>query len=265
ARFTELSAQWGGMQVARSYDNGSGVSPFLNTYQTQDVAHGAASAYSFKYTPSAVLAGSHDAELTGFFQGIKDNHPTYWTFYHEPDDQLYKTHEFTPADYRAAWAHIKTIADRVKASRPNLKIFATLIIMEYSMRPNIAPSRPLLGANGMYPGDDVIDVFGVDAYNDKTGGGITDPATQFGKVIDFAQAHKKPWAIGELGSCPVTGNPQGRATYLTQAISYWKSRQAPAFAAYFDLTWPTCDYRMDSDAAATKVWHDAVTRGLSAF
>jgi hypothetical protein len=139
--------------------------------------------------------------------------------------------------------------------------------MEYSMRPTVAPNRPLTGPNGMYPGDSVIDVFGVDAYNaGAQNGTLYDPATQFGKVIDFAEQHKKPWAIGELGSCPVKGNANGRAEYLTQAIKYWKSRNdPPVYAAYFDVAWSTCDYTLDGDAAATKVWKTAVTQGLKAF
>lgn len=267
ARYGELATQFGALKVVRSYDGSSGVSPFLNTYQAQDVAHGATSAYSFKYAPAEVIAGKHDTELKQFFAGIKDGHTVYWTYWHEPDDELYKTHSFTPTDYRAAWAHIKSIADAAKAARPMLKALATLIIMEYSMRPNVTASRPLLGPNGMYPGDGVIDVFGVDAYNaDATSGGTLDPATQFGKVIDFAQQHGKPWAIGEFGSCPVAGDANGRATYMTNAIKYWKSRQSvPAYVAYFDLDWPVCDYRLDTDAKATAVWHNAVSVGLSAF
>ncbi len=266
ARFDQLSAAWGGMKVVRSYDGSSGVTPFLKTFQDQDVAHGAVSSYSFKYLPSEVLAGKHDAELRSFFQSIKDGHKTYWTYWHEPDDELYKTHTFTPAAYRAAWAYIKKIATSVQATRPNLQIFATLIIMQYSMTPKVAPSRPLEGPDGMYPGDAVIDVFGVDAYNSTADQGqVVDAATQFGKVIDFAQLHKKPWAIGELGSCPVAGNPGGRAKYLSGALSYWKTRQVPVFVAYFNVDWPTCDYRFDNDAAATKVWHDAVTTGYASF
>ncbi len=267
AYFTTLSSAFGGMKAVREYDNGSGVTPFLKTYQAQDVAHGVASSFSFKYQPSEVIAGQHDADLKSFFQGIQDNHPVYYTYWHEPDDELYKTHSFTPTDYRNAWAHIRKIADGVKATRPNLKIFATLIIMEYSMTPKVAPSRPLTGPDGMYPGDDVIDVFGVDAYNSGADQGqVVNVSDQFGRVIDFAQLHKKPWAIGEIGSCPVVGNPQGRATYLSNALSYWKSRQyTPVFVTYFNVDWPACDYRMENDPAATKVWHDAMTKGYSAF
>jgi len=268
AHFDQLNTMFGDMGVTRSFDNGNGVGPFLNTYQAQDVARGAASAFSFKYPPSEVVAGQHDAALQNFFQGIEDDHPVYWTYWHEPDDELYVDHTFTPSAYRAAWAHIKQIANQVKASRPNLKAYATLIIMEYSMRPNVAPSRPLLGANGMYPGDNVIDIFGVDVYNSEANsGGVADAATSFGKVIDFAQAHGKPWAIGELGSCPVQGDAQGRATFLRESIQYWISRSyPPVYAAYFNVDWPlTCDYRLDGDAPAKQVWRDAVVNGLGAF
>lgn len=267
ARFDDLNSQFGSMGVTRSFDGGGGVTPFLNTVQAMDVARGAASAYSFKYPPAEVSAGTHDTALRSFFQGIQDNHPVYWTFWHEPDDELYKTHSFTPTAYRAAWKHIRQIADSVKATRPNLDIHATLIIMQYSMTPNVAPSRPLLGPDGMYPGDDVIDVFAADTYNSAADqGDIADPATQFGKVIDFAQAHGKPWAVPELGSCPVAGKPQGRAQYLTNAITYWSSRgYPPVYAAYFDLDWPACDYRLDNDTTARSVWQDAVTNGLASF
>ena len=262
----ELAAQWGKLGVVRSYDGGNGVNAFLNTLQAEDIAVGAASSYSFKYLPAEVIAGTHDADLTKFFEGIADDHLTYWTYWHEPDDEIYKSHTFTATDYRNAWAHIRAIADGVKAKRSHMKAFATFIIMEYSMRPANATARPLTGPNGMYPGDSVIDVFGVDSYNDQAAsGGEYDAATQFGKVIDFAQAHGKPWAIGELGSCPVAGDPSGRAKYLSNAIKYWKTREVPFFTAYFDVDYPTCDYRFDTDAAATKVWHDAVTTGLGAF
>jgi hypothetical protein len=267
AGYDQIVGQFGGLQVDRSFGGTTGVSPFLTKYQPVDVARGAASAYSFKYLPTEVLAGQHDAAFHSFFQGIQDNQPVFWTYWHEPDAELYVDHIFTPTDYRAAWKHIKQIGDAEKASRPNLKIYATLIIEEWSMTPAIAPGRPLLGANGMYPGDDVIDVFGPDVYNSAASKGvIADPATQFGKIIDFAQAHGKPWAVPELGSCPVAGNAQGRATYLKQAIQYWVDRAyPPVYAAYFNLDWSTCDYRLDNDAPALKVWHDATVTGLSAF
>jgi hypothetical protein len=267
ARYDEMTTMFGDLGVRRSFDDGNGVSPFLNTYQAQDVAHGAASAYSFKYPPAQVTAGQHDVALRSFFQGIEDNHPVYWTYWHEPDDELYVDRIFTPSAYRAAWAHIKQIANQEKASRPNLEAYATLIIMEYSMWPSNAPSRPLTGPNGMYPGDDVIDVFGVDVYNPAANdGGVGDAAEKFGKVIDFAQQHGKPWAVGELGSCLVSGDPQGRATFITQSVEYWIDRDyPPVYASYFNRDWPKCDYRIDNDAAARQVWRSAVLNGLAAF
>jgi len=248
--------------VRRSYDGGGGVSPFLNLH-SQDVARGVVSAYSFKkYLPSEVTAGTYDAELEGFFKGIPDNQTVFWTYRHEPDDEIFVTSQFTAASYRAAWAHIKQIADKVKASRPNLDAYATLIIMEYSMRP-----ENMRAWKEMYPGNSVIDVFGVDTYNTPALKGETmDPATQFGKVIDFAKLQGKPWAVGELGSCVVTGNPQGRATYISKAIQYWVARNyPPVYASYFNRDWEKCDYTIDSDAPAKQVWHDAVTIGLGAF
>jgi hypothetical protein len=39
----------------------------------------------------------------------------------------------------------------------------------------------------------------------------------------------------------------------------------PVFAAWFDVDWSTCDYRIENDTAAAAVWKDAVTKGYSAF
>ena len=262
ARYDQMTLMFGDLGVSRSFDLQQGVSPFLNTYQSQDLARGAASAFSFKYLPSEVTAGKHNVALESFFKGIADNHPVFWTYWHEPDDEIFNNNVFTASAYRAAWTHIKAIADKVKVSRPNLEAYATLIIMEYSMRPEV-----MRAWKDMYPGNNVIDVFGVDAYNPlAVKGGTMDPATQFGKVIDFAKLQGKPWAVGELGSCPVAGNLQGRATYLTKAIQYWISRSyPPVYTSYFNLSWPVCDYRLDSDAPAKQVWHNAVTTGLGAF
>lgn len=266
ARYDAIRTAFGGLGVSRSYDGGKGVAPFA-AFQDLDVARHAATAFSFKYMPADVIAGKHDKELHDFFTSIKDWHLTFWTYWHEPDDEIYKSHTFTATQYRQAWRHIRNIANAVKATRPNLRIFATSIIMEYSMRPNIAPSRPLLGPDGMYPGDDVIDVFGVDSYNSGADNGtVRDPATEFGKVIDFAHTHGKPWALGEIGSCPVKGDAGGRARYLTGAIEYWKSRgSVPVYASYFDVDWPTCDYRIENDAAARTVWSKVIVDGVSAF
>ena len=40
---------------------------------------------------------------------IPDNHPTYWTYWHEPDDEIYKTHTITAPDYRAARKYIRCV------------------------------------------------------------------------------------------------------------------------------------------------------------
>lgn len=268
AGLNALKSLWGGFEVNRSFDNGNGVNPFLNNHQPLDLRHGVAvSATSFKYLPQDVLRGAHDADLRRFFQGIADDHPTYWTYWHEPDEDIFKDGRFTAPDYRAAWRHIKNIYAGVKANRPKLEAYATTIFMEYSLRPNIAPNRPLEGPNGMYPGDDVIDVFGIDSYNSGAEKGtVRDPASQWGKVIDFAKAHRKPWAVGEIGSCPVAGDPNGRARFLSGSIAYWKQRAyPPVYAAYFNVDWPTCDYRIDGDAAANAVWKKAMREGIAGF
>lgn len=266
AMHDSLNAAWGGqMQVSRTFGGTKGVDPFINTFQALDISRNAVSAYSFKYLPLEVLAGQHDAAFTKFFQAIKDDHPVYWTYWHEPDDELYADKTFTPKDYRAAWAHIKKIADGVKATRPKMIAYATPIIMAWSMT---QANRPLLGDDGMYPGDDVVDIFGVDVYNlqAQNKGVNVDVAAQYKIIIDFAEAHGKKWAIGEIGSCPVKDSTTLRAKYLSDSIAYWKLRgNFPVYAAYFNLDWPSCDFRIENDPLASAVWKQAVTKGVSSF
>ncbi len=110
---------------------------------------------SFKALPKDVLAGKHDAALTAWFRSAPTDRPIWWTYYHEPEDNI-ANGEFTAADYRAAWKHLVEIAD---ANAPkNLK--SALVLMDWSLFPNSGRNW-----KDYYPGAAYIDLLGWDSYN----------------------------------------------------------------------------------------------------
>ncbi len=106
---------------------------------------------SFKAAPKEILSGRHDATLRTWFRSAPTDRPVWWTYYHEPENDIQRG-AFNAADYRAAWKHVVAIAD---ANAPkNLK--ATLVLMDWT-------ADPKSGRNwkDYYAGSAYIDVFGL--------------------------------------------------------------------------------------------------------
>src|SRR4051812_41286315 len=138
---------------------------------------------SFALPPQEVVKGTHDAQLRAFFAATP--RPTYWTYKHEPEDDMERG-AFTSAQYKAAWRHIAKIAD---ASGKPLR--ATLILMGWT-------AKPQSGRNfaDFYPGADVIDVLAWDCY---AWGPNDTPASVYGAARSLSQQAGKPWAVAETG------------------------------------------------------------------
>jgi Carbohydrate binding domain len=180
---------------------------------------------SFKGSPSVILSGARDASYEAWFAAAPRNRPVYWTFYHEPEDNV-ANGEFSAADYRAAWRHLAALAD--KAGNPELK--ATLCLMGWDIDPRS-------GRNWLdyYPGSDVIDVLSWDVYNlDAPKGVYASGASMYDPVIAASDSVGKPWALAEWGSLLTPGDAgSGRATWISQAGAYQASHGA-LFSAYFN-------------------------------
>ena len=202
---------------------------------------------SFKADPRTVVTGSLDAQLRSWFSTAPTDRTIWWTYYHEPEDDIERG-AFTAAQYRAAWQHISALADR--AGKPNLR--STLILMCYSLN-----SYSKRNWKDYYPGDAAIDVLGWDCYNRGVSKGQYYPASQvLGPPVSAARSVGKPWAIGELGSTLIAGDSgAGRAAWLRDVGSF--SRQNGAqFVAYFDSTVGD-DYRL-LDAPSEQAWRGVV-------
>jgi len=91
-----------------------------------------------------------------------------------------------------------------------------------------------------YPGDDVVDVIGVDAYNDGNFPRIADPIARWIKFRDqdhglawharYAAAHKKPMSYPEWAS----GGGADDDPYFIQQMYAWMTTHNVAYASYWN-------------------------------
>ena len=99
--------------------------------------------------------------------------------------------------------------------------------------------RPIPLAS-FYPGDDVVDIVGIDAYDTGVPAGLPRWQTIFGRtdglkdVVDFAQLHHKPLSIPEWGVAPTDTMSGGGddAEYIDGIASVVRDHPT-AYQAYF--------------------------------
>lgn len=202
---------------------------------------------SFKADPAQVVAGKYDQELRQWFADAPTDRPTFWSYWHEPENNA-----VTPAAYRAAWRHIASLA--AHAQNPRLR--ATLILMCWTLDSHSGRTW-----TDYYAGDDTIDVVAFDCYNvGRRNGVYKDPADIIAPVIDAARSVGKPWGIAEFGSTVVNsdGGEQGRAHWLRQFARAVRDNDG-RFATYFDSN-VGLDFRL-TDAPSRNAWRDIVQGG----
>ncbi len=98
---------------------------------------------SFKLPPDAVLSGEHDEQMSTWFRTAPKDRTVYWVYWHEPEDDS-ETGQFTPEEFRQAFAHLDALADRAD----NPALLSTVVLMSYSLDPQskrelepVVPSR----------------------------------------------------------------------------------------------------------------------------
>jgi hypothetical protein len=202
---------------------------------------------SFKYLPSQILSGSEDSTLRSWFNNAPRNEDVYWSYYHEPEDQI-ADGTFSASDYKAAWRHLAALADQAN----NSHLHATLILMSWSLM-----SQSGRNWKDYYPGDDVIDVLGWDVYNlGNEKGTYTSAASLLNPVVAASKSVGKPWGVAEMGAKLASGDSGStRAAWITSMVSMMRSNHA-LWAEYFDLDKSNAgryDWRL-RDSASENAW-----------
>jgi len=243
SQLSTRSAQFGHIPILRIYYTGM-PDPDLWTTGVQRLNHSAV-VVSFRSPPSVVLSGADDAALARFFDSAPSGNPIYWSYYHEPE-LLVQDNSFTVDQYKAAWAHIVTIADGAR----NSYLKSTLILMSWDLNPASG-----IAWKDYLPSGHVISVLAWDAY---PAGTVHDSNPQPTPPTDFmgaAEAASKsvglPYGFAEFALGTATDRPQ----WLAEVATYLRQTGA-LFGTLFDSTgYPWMEL---TDAASIQAWRSVV-------
>jgi len=239
------TAQFGHMPVIRVFYSGL---PSPDAWSTgAGAVNRSAVVVSFNARPQVILSGADDAALAHFFDTAPTGYPVYYSYEHEPEHYI-DAGQFTAAAYRAAWAHIVSIAHA--AHNPELR--STLILTSWDLSPQSGRNwRDYLAGGG------VISVLGWDDYPAGTIGDhhpqATPPADFMSAEIAAARSVGLPVGFPEFA----LATPRGRPAWLAQVASYLASNGA-LFGIYFDA--PGAGQM--TDASSITAWRSAIAHSV---
>lgn len=204
---------------------------------------------SFKADPTAITSGRHDRFFTRWFRHAPTNRRTFWTYYHEPEDNI-EAGQFTAREYRAAWRHLSDLAARAH----NRKLKATMILMGWTL-------DPMSGRHWKrYYVPRAMEILGWDVYNRKNDEGWYLSARKlFKRIVRIDRRNKRPFAIAEFGSALAKGDSgKRRARWLRRSGRFLEKHNA-VFVSYFDATVDGGDYRL-LDRPSRRSWRHVVNK-----
>ncbi|MFF1530058.1 glycosyl hydrolase [Cellulomonas sp. NPDC058312] len=187
--------------------------------------------------PWAVIAeGRVDAEIRAQAAGVAAlGVPVYLVLHHEAD---IAAGWGTPAEFRAAWRrYVQVFRDAGVTD-----VLWTWVVTPASF--GSAPSTP--GADAFYPGDDVVDRVGLDAYN-WFGCAPGKPtawrsvAEVVGPFRQWAAARGRTPLLAELGTAADPADPARRGAWLSEAVAYLGA-------------WPGLDVVSSFEGTGTCAW-----------
>ncbi|WP_323187558.1 glycosyl hydrolase [Streptomyces sp. NBC_00160] len=123
---------------------------------------------------------------------------------------------------------------------------------------DFAPNRgaDAIGWTKCYPGDDVVDVIGMDSYDQGPGQTFDDQITQpYGlqQQVDFAKAHGKPISYPEWGLFRRGDNPE----YVRRMLK-WIAQHKPLYHTITDYC-PHGVWQCKQNPESSKAFRDALT------
>jgi beta-mannanase len=204
-------------------------------------------AVSFVAQPQRVIDGDFNDEIRAWFRDAPRDHPVWWTYFHEPENDVMGG-DFTPRQYRKAWRHVADIAARAGSS--NLK--ATLILMAWTAQPSSGRS-----VRDYYPGG-FIDVVGWDGYNPPSStSSYVRPRRLYGLPARWSNRLDARFAIAEFGAKLLPGDDGSRrASWMVDIASYAAKRDA-VFVSYWDAKSTYGDFRLH-DLPSIRAWRGVV-------
>jgi hypothetical protein len=244
SELSQVTSAFGHMPVVRVYYPGLPAADAWGANGKAGANHSAV-VVSFKALPNTILSGADDAVLSHFFDAAPTNHPIYYSYYHEPEDNI-AAGQFTLADYKQAWAHVAALANAAH----NPQLHSTLILMAFDLEKSSGRQW-----KDYLPAGNVISTLGWDAYPagavaDKNPQ-LTPPATFMGPAVAASRSVGLPFGFAEFG---VQDLP-GRAAWLNSVGSYILNSGA-VFGTLFKGA-------QMSDNSSISAWRGAVSTAVA--
>jgi mannan endo-1,4-beta-mannosidase len=201
-------------------------------------------------TAAEIAAGRHDDHLFAWAAALATiGTPVYLRFAHEFNGDWYPwtpAHGTTPDTYVAAWRHTHDLFRRAGA-----------INVRWIWSPD-ATSRGEQPLRAWFPGDDYVDVVGIDGYNWGTirpWSRWTPAAELFEPVVTEVRAlTDRPMMIAEVGCAEDGGD---KAAWVSAFVE-WAAAQPDIDAVIWFHHDKETDWRITSSPAATAAMADAL-------
>ena len=231
ADYPAMDAAFGPLTVRRSYQPASVGMPasWAECNAAADVGK-RASCWSGKPSITAMARGALDGETLAFLRSVPKSHLAFVTIWHEADGKI-RDGSFNLTTYRAAFRRFCRLVQRVRAEgRPRL--YTIQILTSWS---GTSPRSGTTYAD-LWPGDGLVDCFGVDGYSSVGTG-----ESLWGPAVEFARSRDVPWAVPEIGYGR-TGTRD--ASWMKDQVEYLTSTPAGgrhtrcAFACWFNTGGP---------------------------
>jgi hypothetical protein len=191
---------------------------------------------------TAIIAGREDAMIRARARALKAlGHPILLEFRHEMDRPNLQWTIHGPADYIAAWDHIRAIFRSVGATNVSWVWCPTGYGFQVGR------------AQAFYPGNRQVNWICADVYATSPAQSLSQAARPF---LRWAAGHPKPVILGEFG---VGGSPRGRASWLTAAGRLARSDPQIKAMAYFDAN------GIDSNGNPFQYWLGDQPAAVDAF
>jgi Glycosyl hydrolase family 26 len=146
-----------------------------------------------------------------------------------------------PSGYIAAYRHIVGVLRAVPGQH---------FLFDWNPTAGLTPNLPLNSFASFYPGDDVVDIIGLDCYDIDWNTPTATPQQRWSDLVNetmglqdqrtFADAHDKPvsfpeWGLYAAQSTLFAGG--GDDPYYVNQMASWINSSNTAYESYFDLNW----------------------------
>ena len=148
-----------------------------------------------------------------------------------------------------AWSAVKDPEAFVRYFRRIVTIFRSIPGQQFKIVWNPARGQQKIAPDRVYPGDDVVDVVGLDIYNSSWRKEDADPEVRWQNHLtqpyglnwlkEFAAQHNKPMALPEWGTgTSPNGQGQGDDPLFIRRMAEWIKANNVAYHAYWDYAAP---------------------------